>query len=242
MKEPFFYGCWPVSVGVERTIELDCLKHSDALLLECTQLGGKASRQTRIVKEWCSFFASNDNSIKRLYVSTRLPVRLFDAICEMDGLSQFGFKWGPVKDISPIQNLKHLAKLGLGSCSADDLSPLSALKSCQQLAIENADRVSDYSPLGELQNLQFLHIDGAPLSNNKRAQIADIDFVGKLKELRGLSLGYVNILDDQWPKRLAGLTQLEELFVPNNCSSNDRQMLQAALPQLETHNLNADAA
>jgi hypothetical protein len=241
MNEPFFYGCWPVDVGVERTIELEYFNRSDSLLLECTQLGGKPSRQTKIVKEWCTFFTSNKSEIKNLFVASRLPARLFDAICESRALEQFGFKWGPVKDISRLRNLKSLTHLGLGSCSATDLSPLSSLESCQQLSIENADRVSDYSPLGGLVDLQFLHIDGAPLSTNKRSTIDSIDFVSELKNLRGLSLGHVTILDDRWPKVIARLSQLEELFIPEDTSEGDRGMLLEALPQLENHNLSHDA-
>lgn len=241
MSEPFFYGCWPVCVGVERTIEVECFKNADSLLLECTQLGGKASRQTRIVKQWCDFFSSTENKVRKLFVSSRLPTRLFDSICESSAIEQYGFKWGPIKDLSRLENLSRLTHLGLGSCSATDLSPVSALESCQKLAVENADRVSDYSPLGDLANLQYLHIDGTPLSSNKRPKIEDVNFVSRLKRLRGLSLGFVDIVDANWPNVIAQLSHLEELFIPSNSAESDRQMLQQALPQLKSHNLSVSA-
>ena len=158
MNEPFFYGCWPVHPKVDRTIELECFKGGDSLLLECTQLGGKPSRQTRIVREWCDFFISS-NTMRELYVSTRLPIHLFEANCHQTELRQFGFKWGPIKDLSPISRLAKLTHLGIGSSSVTDLTTLAKLKSLTMLSIENADRLSDHSPLGKLRDLQYLHFD-----------------------------------------------------------------------------------
>lgn len=204
-------------------------------MLECTQLGCKASRQTKIVKQWCEFFASTDR-IRELYISTRLPDRLFEAICRQAQLQQFGFKWGPIKDLSPISKLTKLTHLGIGSSSVTDLSPLAKLKSLKMLSIENADRLSDYSPLGQLRDLQYLHIDGDLWSANKRAPIDDLRFLTKLKQLRGLSLDYVKIGSPDWHRPIMKLTALEQLFVPD-VDTDTKDSLLASLSRLKLHNL-----
>jgi Leucine-rich repeat (LRR) protein len=235
MNEPFCHGCWPVNPKVERTIELEFFQGGPSLLLECTQLPGKASRQTRIVQQWCDFFTSSDE-LRELYVSTRLPPRLFEAICHQTNLRQFGFKWGPIKDLAPIARLAKLTHLGIGSSSVTDLSPLAELKSLTMLSISNADRLSDYSPLGKLRDLQYLHIEGDLWSSNKRAPIDDLDFLSKLGNLRGLSLDYVKIDASDWHKPIMKLDKLEELFVPE-MRLDARDALLASLSELKLHNL-----
>ena len=235
MKEPFFHFRWPVNPQVPPTIEVECFKGGTSLLLECTQLGGKPSRHKRIVREWCEFFEA-PTALRELYMSTRIPVRLFEAICHQTQLQQFGFKWGPIKDFSPLTGLTKLTHLGIGSSSVRDLSPLSKLKSLKMLSIEKADRLSDYSPLGELRDLEYLHIEGDLWSAHKRAPIADLSFVSKLKNLRGLSLDFVRIHSPDWHKSIMKLTKLEQLFVPE-VEPEVRDELREALSGLELHNL-----
>ena len=105
------------------------------------------------------------------------------------------------------------------------------------LSIENADRVSDYSPIGELQELEYLHIDGSPLSSNKRAPIDNLNFIPRLEKLRGLSIGYVKIADNNWTETLTGLQHLEELFVPETCSVDTRKVILECAGSLKKHNL-----
>jgi hypothetical protein len=235
MSNPFFYGLWPVNPDVKPTIEHEAFKGGDALVLQCTQLPGKPSRQKKIVAEWCEFFKT-PTRLRELYVSTRISVALFEAICHQTQLLQFGFKWGPIQDLSPIAELSKLTHLEIGSCSIIDLAPIAKLKSLKQLAINNAKNVSDYAPLGELKNLEYLHIDGDLWSANKRAPIDDLQFVPKLKNLRGLSLDYVRIDDPDWHKAIMKLPKLEQLFVPK-VSCDVRDALLTSLRRLKLHNL-----
>jgi len=235
MSKPFCYGCWPVNPDVKPTIELEYFKGGNALVLECTQLPGKPSRQKKIVDEWCEFFKT-PSGLREVYMSTRISIVLFEAICHQKQLRQFGFKWGPIQDLSPITALSTLTHLEIGSCSITDLSPIAELKSLKQLAINNAKNVSDYAPLGELKKLEYLHIDGDLWSANKRAPIDDLRFVSELKKLRGLSLDYVRIDDPDWHKPIMKLAKLEQLFVPE-VNSDVKDALLASLRQLKLHNL-----
>ena len=237
MPDPFFYGCWPVRPEAKPSIELEYFDRGPSLLLECTQLSGTASRQTKIIAEWCSFFTSSTDIVDDLYVSTRIPVRLFDAICEHRGIRKLGYKWGPIKDLSPISNLQGLTHLGIGSCSITDLSPVGSLDKLEMLSIENADRVSDYSPLGDLHKLEFLHIDGSPHSSNKKIPMESLEFIGALDNLRGLSVGYAKIEDKEWPNHLIKMDRLEQLFVPESTPPETRASILKSLPNLKLHNL-----
>lgn len=235
MSEPFFYGCWPVNPDVERTVKHEFFKGGPSLRLGCTQLSCKASEQTKIVKQWCDYFTSSGD-LREIYVSSRIPIRLFEAICCQTELRKFGFHWGPIKDFAPISKLSKLTHLGIGSCSVTDLSPLAGLRALQMLSIEHADRVSDYAPLGELRKLQYLHIEGDFWSSNKRAPIDSLNFLSTLKNLRGLSLDFVKVGSTDWHKPILKLTGLEQLFVPD-VEADVRDALLSSLPKLKQHNL-----
>jgi Leucine-rich repeat (LRR) protein len=233
MSDPFFYGCWPVHPPrSSRVVEVAYYKGGPSLLLECTQLPGKASRQTKVVQEWCDFFQTPSN-LREIYVSTRIPERLFEAICQQTQLEQFGFSWGPIKDLSPIAKLKKLKRLGIGSTSVVDLAPLAKLTSLEMLSVVNADRLSDYTPLGKLSRLEYLHIEGN-FHGRKRAPIDDVKFLSKLKNLKGLSLDFVKIAAANWHKPIMKLTSLDELFVPELDEAAKDELI-SALPNLKKY-------
>ena len=210
-KKLFCYGWWPVRPqnAKQWITERSEYKGSKTVLLRCTQLLCSARDQREIVDDWCEFFHS-PSPIRELLLDSRVPVPLFEAVCNQTQLTGLHIKWGPIKDLSPLPKLKNLRRLNLGSCSITDLSPISALSNLECLALENLDRLSDYSPLGKLKSLEYLDIKGAPFMP-KDVWMDDLKFLRRLPKLRGLALCAVRFRDGAYYKVFNSLKNLEEL-------------------------------
>lgn len=228
-----FHAPWPMdpSVDTPEVIELEFYKGSKGIDIGCTQLPGPASRQRRIVQEWCEFF-QDPTPVRDLVLSTRTPVNLFEAVCRQSQLRSLFIKWGAMKDLTPIANLKNLKRLNLGSCSISDLSPIGELTSLEHLFLGNLSKLSDYSPLAKLTKLKFLLIEGAPWAP-KDVWIDDLDFLRKLPKLRGLQIAAAKIRDDSWLEPLLQSKGLEYLDLPKRCVNQHRQEILAGLPKLK---------
>ncbi len=175
--------------------------------------------------------ASKPSPVRQLIIGTRLPIPLFEAICHQRELRVLFIKWGPIKELSPIINLKKLKKLHLGSCSIEDLSPIASLTNLEQLSLSNLDRLSDYSPLANLNKLQLLEIEGAPFMP-KKVWIDDLRFLASLKKLRGLSICAARFRDSSYYKSLAGSPGLEYLDLPK-LDDTSREEIVSSLPNLK---------
>ena len=141
-------------------------------------------------------------------------------------LTELDLAGNPVKEISPLQGLMNLTRLGLGytSISDSDISPLSALTALTYLDL-GGNQISDISPLSELTNLRKLDLpdnqisDLSPLTD--LISLRDINLINNpLSDLRPLSnLTNLEVLDISYGKvsdvsPLAGLENLPVLIMP----------------------------
>ena len=204
-KKSPFWTPWPLPSrsNVPYLIERCDYGRAKHLNLHCTQINAKPAEKKRILEEWCEFF-SRPSPVRHVHIATRCPQRLFDAVCQRSELESLAIHWGPIEDLEPIRQLKNLTRLRLGSCSVRDLTPLKSVKHLEHLSLENLDRLSDYSALGSLRQLELLQIDGAPFMP-KSVWIDDLKFLRKLSKLRGLSMAAVRFHDPNYHRSLRGL-------------------------------------
>jgi Leucine-rich repeat (LRR) protein len=142
-KSPF-YAPWPMREAGSGTtvVEVAYYRGTERLELMCTQLARRPAEQRKIVAQWCEFFRK-PAPVRQLLLVSRVPVPLFEAVCESRQLTELFIKWGPIKDLSPISNLTRLTRLHVGSCSVTTLAPIAALTKLEHLSLGNLDRLSD---------------------------------------------------------------------------------------------------
>lgn len=232
-KSPF-YAPWPMREAGSRTtvVEVEYYQGTERLQLMCTQLPRRPAEQRKIVAEWCKFFRK-PSPVRQLSLVSRVPVPLFEAVCESRQLTELFIKWGPIKDLGPISNLTRLTRLRLGSCSVTDLAPIAALTSLEHLSLGNLDRLSNYSPLSALVNLKLLHIEGRPFAP-KNVWIDDLKFLHSLKKLEGLSIYAARFRDPNFHESLHGLKTLKYLELPGLVRDESvRRGIESHLPRLQ---------
>lgn len=127
----------------------------------------------------------------------------------------------PIRDLSPLSNLKMLKGIQLSGKYIEDVSPLASLKNLEWLYLSDAP-ITDITPLAGLQNLENLNLtknlisDISPLSkliNLKKLtiiynQISDISAMSKLENLEDLTIHTNHITD---VSALSGLSSLRML-------------------------------
>ena len=172
-------------------IEVSEYNGEKALTINCTQLGDSftpeyktAKEKNRVVQEWCDFLQKNTTAFTELTFGTRMPQKLFDAVCAQKNLKKLHIKWGVYPDISRIKNLTNLEYLHLGSgASVESIEPIAKLKNLVALSIENFQKINDYSPLTNLKNLESLSIEGDCFAP-KNIHVNSFDFLNDMKQLR----------------------------------------------------------
>lgn len=187
---------WAVS-PVLRTA--DAYNGESAVFIEATQLNVDRAFATRIVREWCDFFAAGPSPIEELGFISR-PARLWNSLVGQTQLRVLHMKWGDYSDLSVLAQMRGLAELRLGSSPAvTSLEPLASLENLTTLEIENTWRVRDYSPLGRIAGLRHLTVRSG---EGHTARADSIEFLRQLGELETLSwsppvvsLDYSPVLD-----------------------------------------------
>lgn len=152
-------------------IEVSEYNGEKALTINCTQLGDSftpeyktAKEKNRVVQEWCDFLQKNTTAFTELTFGTRMPQKLFDAVCAQKNLKKLHIKWGVYPDISRIANLKNLESLSIeGDCFAPKnihVNSFDFLNDMKQLRYFNflagILKSKDYTPVLSLENIEHL--------------------------------------------------------------------------------------
>ena len=162
-----------------------------------TQLGLEYSetRKRKVVDEWVAFFSAGPTPLRRLYLASRTPKRLFESLAGQTQLERLAVKWGDYDDLSALAGLTRLEHLSLGGATAvHDLTPLAALTGLERLNIESIKRVQDLSPLAALPSVTHLEVGGDWISP-RRAHVDSIGFLRRMPQLKELVLHTI-IVDD----------------------------------------------
>lgn len=156
-------------------------KPCSKLNLVITQLGLKSHQQKKLVQLWCEKLPQLNN-LKYLWFNSKVNQIMFDAACRIPNLEGLYIKWSGIKDLSALQNSKHLAHLYIGSSSQiENIESLGEVKSLITLSLEQLDKISDFGVLSKLTQLEGLWIDGSVWGPQK---IDTLEPVGHLINLR----------------------------------------------------------
>ena len=187
---------------------------SPVVRVSATQLGTRYSayRASKIVDQWCEFFAGGPTAIVDLAFTSRTPKRLFASLAGQTQLRSLGVKWGDYDDLSPLTRMPELTELWLGGASSvPTLAPLAEMRQLRQLVIESLRRVHDLSPLASLPQLRSLEVGGDWIS----PRIVHVDSVAFLRNLPSLErlVLHTLIVDDLDYSPLLALGNLKEVRV-----------------------------
>ena len=112
-----------------------------------------------------------------------------------------------IVDLTPLNQLKNLKRLGLSFNQIVDLTPISQLKNLNLLKLDG-NQIVDLTPLNQLKNLRLLYLG--------RNQIVDLTPISQLKNLQWLYLSANQITD---------LTPISELNSLNLLNLDSNQIV-----------------
>lgn len=177
---------------------------TDRLNVACTQTGLAAREERAIVDAWCKALPKL-TGIRFLWFSSRVPQRLFESACQMAGLEGLYIKWSGIDDLSCIERLPSLRYFHLGQSA--HLTSIEPLGNCRQLCwlgLELLSQITDLEPVGRLVDLEGLSLEG---SMGTTWRVKTLDPVGRLTGLRYLSIANLRSVDGS----LTGLSSLHHL-------------------------------
>lgn len=202
----------------------------ERLSLLCTQTELPAKAQKALVQRWCDVLPTLKN-LKYLWLMSRVPPELFDALCQLPALEGLYIKWSGVQALEPIVGLRGLKQLHIGS--SPSLAPLRVLAELPELVwleLENIRAAQDLSFLQGLPSLKGLAIAGD--SNSlKYLKVQTLEPLKHLQALEWLSLSTVTV-DDQSLAPLAALKQLKWLDLSNKYEMAEVARLAGARPDV----------
>ncbi|MDG6894146.1 hypothetical protein [Volucribacter amazonae] len=222
IKYGFNYYIKEEQEKIKTVVELSEYNGENILSIGCTQLdywikkhNKKEKDKKRILNDWCTFLEQNPTAFTELYFHSRMPQKLFDAVCHQKQLKRLEIKWGAYKDISAIENLENIELLCIGSgASVESIEPLSKLKSIIALSVENFQKITNYDVLVKLNHLESLSISGNDMTP-QYIKIDNIDFLRNLPQLRFFTLLTERLQNKDYTPILE-LKNLEHLTLSNN--------------------------
>jgi hypothetical protein len=138
-------------------------------------------------------------------------------------------KWSSLTEIGSIVNAVNLKFLHIGSSPRiTTIEPLRRLKNLIWLELENIKRISDFSVIGYMRQLQGLQIGGSMWGTQIVDSLAPL---GQLRELRHLSIENLKA-KDRTLKPLFSLSTLEQFHAARWWSEAELAQLRKANPKL----------
>jgi hypothetical protein len=179
---------------------------AERLNVACTQTTLSDHFQRALVDEWCQLLPTLAQ-VKYLWLSSRVPQRLFDAVCQMSNLEGLFVKWSGsgIKNLDTLSAATRLKYFHLGSSpSLESIEPLAALVQLRWLGLVNIQLIRDIDPIGALIGLEGLYLSGDWTTQHVRT----LKPIARLRELRYLSIPNLKA-DDDTLSPLFALTTLE---------------------------------
>lgn len=173
----------------------------------CTQLSDlTAHAQRKLVDAWCKALPDLEG-VRILWLSSKVPQRLFEAACLVPGLEGLYVEWSGIRSLAALPEARDLRYLHLGSSTQlESIEPLGSMTQLRWLDVENFKRISRLDPLSNLTELDGLSVEGGMWTPQGVETLAPI---GQLVQLRFLSLTNLRSRDKTL-RPLFSLTHLEE--------------------------------
>jgi hypothetical protein len=155
---------------------------------------------------------------------------MFDATCDNPNIEGLYIKWGGVKDLSHLKKLEKLKFFHLGSSpSVESIDVFQEEAQLIVLQLENIKKIRDLSPLGSLNQLEGLAIEGSMWTT----QIVDSLWpLSNLQNLRYIFLANLRTLDKTL-KPLIEIKTLMNIRTSFRWPKSEFKMLRDALPELK---------
>ncbi len=183
------------------------------------------------VAAWCELLPTRAE-VKRLWLFSHVPKRLFEAACELSNLEALYVKWGNADDLAPLTGLRNLRHVHLGGLTkVTDISPLAAMAQLRSLEIENFKRVEIFDDLAGLTGLELLGLDGSIWAEQK---IESLEPIGQMFGLRSFSMTNARLRSRSFDP-LLNLNQLEGFHAAWWFQDSEFEKLRA-LPKLKYGN------
>ncbi|WP_298501929.1 hypothetical protein [uncultured Maribacter sp.] len=192
-------------------------KGEEEIVLACTQQSKlSANEQKKSVQKWCDLFLTEQTGIKKIWITTRISQKIFDAVCNQKSLDGLWIKWGGYKDLSCIENLNKLEHLHLGGGGQiESLKPLENLKMLKTFESKGLYKITNYDFLKNFEKLEDLSLWGDPFSAMKKINIDSLKFLNSLTEIIRLDLCMTKIGDKDY-KPILNLPKLKHLTLPRD--------------------------
>lgn len=223
-EEDLKYGYWKFfddkrreKYGRKFLRDVSEYKGEDEIVLACTQQSDlSANEQKKSVKKWCDLFLNEQTGIKKIWITTRISQKIFDAVCSQESLDGLWIKWGGYKDISNIENLEELEYLHLGGGGQiESLEPLKSLTKLKTFESKGLYKITNYDFLKKLNTLEDLSLWGDPFSAMKKINIESLKFLRSLDKISRLDLCMTKIGDKDY-KPILNLPNLKYLTLPKD--------------------------
>ncbi|MDO4229261.1 MAG: hypothetical protein Q4C98_05555 [Capnocytophaga sp.] len=166
-------------------------------------------------------------SIEDLSCFFAIKEDLFDVICGLEHLKQLYFQTR-MTSIEGIEKLKNLTGFHISNApKLESIEPIGKMIWLKELTIE-LPKITDYSALATLVNLEELHLDGGI---DRYQKLDNILFVKNMKKLKILTLTSTRMTDKNFDA-LTHLVSLEELRISWNYPTEEFEKLRV-LPNLK---------
>ena len=170
-------------------------------LLISTLVMDMPAKNTKYRKElegrWIELLPELDK-VKALSLRHRVGQQFFEAVCEMKSLEHLHFWTSTVETIVSISPLKKLKKLYLDSFSRlTDISPLTDLNKLEVLSITNSFKIVNFEVIGLMHQLVALGLQGDKTAP-KNLRINSLVPFKQLKVLRHLDLSAATVVDKSY--------------------------------------------
>jgi hypothetical protein len=237
LKEQMQRGFWGWSDRPDwppkRITYFEDYQPSETLNLEITQLDRvNYYRQTKIVDQWCEELP-NLEEVKYLWFVSRVNQKMFDAACNVPNLEGLYIKWSGIKNIESLRFTKKLRHLWLGSSSqVESIDVLGEMDALITLELQQLNKISNFSVLSKLNNLEGLGIDGSMWTAQK---IDSLKPLANLRNLKYLSLINTRTKDKSFDP-LLNLTKLVFFQSSWNYPESEFEKLKS-LPNLKYGNV-----
>ena len=229
IENGFWYHRPEKSFHPKATTYPDEYDGSSKLNIVCTQLTISEYQQRKLVNQWCQLLPEM-NQIRYLWFSSRVNQAMLDAVCDNHFIEGLYIKWGGIKDLTKLKNMKSLKFFHLGtSPSVESIEVFLEMGQLIVLELENIKKIRDLSPLHILNKLEGLAITGSMWTTQI---VNSLEPLSTLENLRYIFLFNLNVLD----RTLAPLAKIktsQSIKTYYWWPKSEFQLLRDSLPELK---------
>lgn len=178
---------YPEEYNGEKIIKLCCSQHSK--VVDWVETISDYQRK-KITDSWVKYLLENRLSLEEVQVCTKMPQRVFDAMCTQTSIESLRIKWFDGMGVDKICKLTNLKRLFIESApSLTSIGPIADLSNLEVLILGNTKKINDYKELGKLKNLKVFSICSYQTQENIM-HMSDDSFMFDMD-----SLEYVDLCD-----------------------------------------------